>query len=73
MEIRILTQFQDKQLAQKASMAISKQLGEENVREDGFGIRALRGFIQFKTGGACTASVINDGTLAGICFSVPRK
>lgn len=72
-EISILTQFQDKQLAQKASMAISKQLGEENVREDGFGIRALRGFIQFKTGGACTASVINDGTLAGICFSVPRK
>lgn len=72
-EIQILTDFRETTCAKQAAEAISCQLREENGREDGFGIRALRGFMQFKTGGACSATVAEYSNMAGIRFSVPRK
>lgn len=72
-EIQILTQFMDEECALQAAKAIADQLNEENGLEDGFGIRALRGFVQFKTGGACTATAAKSMDQAGIRFTVPRK
>lgn len=71
-EVQILTQFRDEALAQAAAEAISDQLRAETAREDGFGIRMLRSFVQHKTGGVWTAAKVNSGTVAGIRFSVPR-
>lgn len=72
-EIQILTQFMYEECALQAAKAIADQLNEENGLEDGFGIRALRGFVQFKTGGACTATVAKSMDQVGIRFTVPRK
>ena len=72
-EIRILSQFKECSCAKQAEEAISRQLREDTDQPDGFGMRALRGFMQFKTGGACTATVVNENNIVGIRFSVPRE
>lgn len=72
-EIAILTQFEDTLQAEQAAEAISGQLDSKNGREDGYGVRLLRGFMQSKTGGASVASEYQFKDIAGIRFSIPKK
>lgn len=72
-KIAILTHFEDVGQAMQAAEAISEQLDSKDGREDGYGIRLLRGFMQSKTGGASVASKYHSGALAGIHFSIPKK
>lgn len=72
-EIAILTQFKDEVQAEQATEAISGQLSGRDGREDGYGIRLLRGFMQSKTGGASVASEYRSKDIAGIRFSIPKK
>lgn len=72
-EIRLLTDFVREEDAAMAQKQIAEQLSEKSKAENGFGIRALRSFVQHKTGGACRADTVRLGNQTGIGFSVPRK
>ena len=72
-EIRLLTDFVREEDAAMAQKRIAEQLSEDSKVESGFGIRALRSFVQHKTGGACRADMVRLGNQTGIGFSVPRK
>ena len=71
----VMTEFLDEGEARRAGDSIRRQLrpAEGSATQDGYGIKMLRSFMRFKTGGAAMAQELLDGKKAGISFVVPGR